>query len=372
MPDERAQRRALRPRRHRAAQRHQGTRGGNEHERPAERPKQAVTTAIAEYNPIAAVLAELTKRHKGVVFDVTQPSGMKAAKAAAKDIGQYRIALEKKRKDLKEDVLVRGRLIDGEAKRIADQLAALEDPIVDQIKAEERRIEAERQAAIEAEQRRLAEEERLRKEAEERRIAEERAKLAPSARPSRSSSAPPGEAEAEERVRREAEEKAPGAPAEEDRLAAERRKVEEERAALEREKLAKELAEKRAIEEAAAKKRAPRKRPRAARQGRGASARSARRRQAAERAQPSSAPRRSSWTRAPCSPLAPRSPARSCRASAPRGHLRRRHAAQQRGLRARAPAGRLQRHLGRREGLGRQGRRRPAVAHSTSSCSSRT
>jgi hypothetical protein len=53
---------------------------------------------------------------------------MKAAKAAAKDIGQYRIALEKKRKELKADVLVRGRLIDGEAKRIADAARGARGP----------------------------------------------------------------------------------------------------------------------------------------------------------------------------------------------------------------------------------------------------
>jgi hypothetical protein len=136
------------------------------------------TTAIAEYNPIAAALADLTTRHKGVLFDVTQPTGMKAAKAAAKDIGQYRIALEKKRVELKADVLERGRQIDGEAKRISAQLAVLEDPIVDQIKAEERREEAARQAAILAEQERISAEERARKEAEERKLAEQRAEVA--------------------------------------------------------------------------------------------------------------------------------------------------------------------------------------------------
>lgn len=137
-----------------------------------------MTTAITEYSPIEAVLADLTTRHQGVVFDVTQPSGMKSAKAAAKDIAQYRIALEKKRVELKEDVLKRGRLLDGEAKRISTQLAALEDPIVAQIKAEERREEEARQAAIRAEQERLEAEARAKKEAEERAMAEQRAEIA--------------------------------------------------------------------------------------------------------------------------------------------------------------------------------------------------
>lgn len=140
--------------------------------------QNALTHAIAEYDPIEAVIADLTARHKGVLFDVTQPSGMKAAKAAAKDIAQYRIALEKKRVDLKADVLERGRLIDGEAKRISAQLAALEDPIVEQIKAEERREQKVREAAILAEQERLAAEERARKEAEAAELARARAEIA--------------------------------------------------------------------------------------------------------------------------------------------------------------------------------------------------
>ena len=175
-----------------------------------------MNTAIEEYSPIEAAISDLSSRHKGVVFDVTKPEQLKAAKAAAKDIAQYRIALEKKRVELKADVLDRGRLIDGEAKRIAAKLAELEDPIVDQIKAEERRIEAERAAAIKAEEERIAAEERARKEAEEKRLAEERAKIA-------------AEREALERAQaaqREAEEKARREREEADRLA--RAKIEEE------------------------------------------------------------------------------------------------------------------------------------------------
>lgn len=135
------------------------------------------TTSITDYNPIAAALADLTARHQGVIFDVTQPAGMKAAKAAAKDIGQYRIALEKKRVELKANVLERGRLIDGEAKLISAQLAALEEPIRAQIEVEEHREEEARQAAIRAEQERLAAEERARKEAEALALAEQRAEI---------------------------------------------------------------------------------------------------------------------------------------------------------------------------------------------------
>lgn len=36
---------------------------------------------IAQYNRTMAALAELEKKHKGVVFDVTTTAGMKEAKA---------------------------------------------------------------------------------------------------------------------------------------------------------------------------------------------------------------------------------------------------------------------------------------------------
>lgn len=172
-----------------------------------------MTTAITEYSPIEAVLADLTARHQGVVFDVTQPTGMKAAKAAAKDIAQYRIALEKKRVELKADVLERGRLLDGEAKRISTQLAAIEDPIVAQIKAEERREEEARQAAIRAEQERLEAEARAKKEAEELALAKQREEIA------------------RQRAALEAEERTRRAKLDEEERAARRRIEEDERRA---------------------------------------------------------------------------------------------------------------------------------------------
>ena len=106
---------------------------------------------IIEYRPTAAALAELGVRYKGVVFQVTETKGMADAKAARAEIRGYRTDLEKMRKELKADVLEKGRLIDGEAKRITTALEELEEPIYAQIKAEEARKEAERKAKEEAE-----------------------------------------------------------------------------------------------------------------------------------------------------------------------------------------------------------------------------
>jgi hypothetical protein len=121
-------------------------------------------TAIAEYTETAAALADLRQRHEGVVYDVTQPKQMKAAKEARRELRDLRVALEKKRQELKAPVLERGRLLDSEAKRITEELVALEEPIDNQIKAEEARVEEERLRKLE--------EERQRVEAIQARIAE--------------------------------------------------------------------------------------------------------------------------------------------------------------------------------------------------------
>lgn len=226
------------------------------------------TTEITEYNPIEVALAGIEK-YRGIVFDVTTPKGLKEAKAAAREIAAPRIALEKARTELKKEVLERGRLIDGEAKRIAARIAEIEDPLKAQIELEERRQEEARQAAIRAEQERIEAEERAKKEAEEQRIAAERAKLeAERAAFEKARREVQEKAEAEERARRakmEEEERAARRrieeqetearrqrQAEEDRIRAERQKLEDER----RER---EAAEHRAREEAEAKERAARR-----------------------------------------------------------------------------------------------------------------
>jgi phage-related minor tail protein len=137
-----------------------------------------MATSIVEYSEIEMVLSDLTSRYKGIIYDVATIKGMNEAKAAKKEIAQYRIALEKTRVRLKEDSLKRGRLIDSEAKPIAASLDALETPIDDQIKAKERAEQAARETALKAEMERIAAEAQAKKDAEERAIAEQRAEIA--------------------------------------------------------------------------------------------------------------------------------------------------------------------------------------------------
>lgn len=121
-------------------------------------------TAIAEYTETAAALADLRQRHQGVVYDVRNPKELKKAKEARAELRTLRVNLEKKRVELKAPLLVKERLLDSEAKRITEELVALEEPIDVQIKAEEARAEEERLARLEAE--------RVRVEAIQNRITE--------------------------------------------------------------------------------------------------------------------------------------------------------------------------------------------------------
>ena len=110
---------------------------------------------ITEYNETAAALAVLREKYC-TVFDVTTAKGMDEAKKARAEVKGYRVALEKVRKEIKAPALERSRLIDEEAKRITAELQAIEEPIDEAIKAEERRKEEEKAAKARAEAARLA------------------------------------------------------------------------------------------------------------------------------------------------------------------------------------------------------------------------
>lgn len=114
------------------------------------------TTAIAEYSPLEAGLADLRHRFENVVFDVTSSKGNTEARAARLELVRLRSALELKRVELKAPALERSRLIDTEATRIKKAILELETPIDAAIKAEEQRKEAKRQAKIDAERKRIA------------------------------------------------------------------------------------------------------------------------------------------------------------------------------------------------------------------------
>lgn len=113
---------------------------------------QALTT-IPEYTATAAALVDLRQKYEAVVYDVTDPKTMLQAKAARAELRGLRVTLEKTRVEIKAPALERCRQIDSEAKRITAELESLENPIDQQIKAEEQRKEREKAEREEADRR---------------------------------------------------------------------------------------------------------------------------------------------------------------------------------------------------------------------------
>lgn len=136
-----------------------------------------MNTDIVEYQAHEAAIADI-QRFKGLVVDTSTPSGLAEGKAAQRQVAAVRIALDKARKKLKEDVLERGRQIDGQAKPLFARVAEIEEPIDAQIEAFTKREEREKAAAIEAEKQKIIAEQAALKAAEEKRMADERAELA--------------------------------------------------------------------------------------------------------------------------------------------------------------------------------------------------
>lgn len=115
----------------------------------------SIKSALTELDKIQQGLAELKAKYAGVVFDVKTSAGMKEAAAARVEIRDPRYSVEKVRKAAKAPVLELGRSIDQRAAWITEELLQIEGPIDAQIKAEEARKEAEREAKVRAEQERV-------------------------------------------------------------------------------------------------------------------------------------------------------------------------------------------------------------------------
>jgi len=185
-----------------------------------------------------------------VVTDDSQTDDMKVAREGRLFLRQKRIAIEKTRKELKEQALREGKAIDG----IANVLKALIVPIEEHLDKQERYVEIK--AAEQAEMDRIAgeklraENERLEKQKaieEQKRVEEENARLRREAVEREKVAA--AEREKVEREKREAEEKARKEREEVERKARLEREEIEEKARAERKKIESEARKKR--EEAA-------------------------------------------------------------------------------------------------------------------------
>lgn len=113
-------------------------------------------STVTEFNNTEIALAEFRQQYQDLVFNVATPAGLEEAKKARRFLVTCRTGLDKRRKELKADIIARGKLIDGEAGRITGQIEGLELPIDAQIKKREAEQEEIRQAKLQAEAQRQA------------------------------------------------------------------------------------------------------------------------------------------------------------------------------------------------------------------------
>ena len=97
------------------------------------------TTEVAEYRATEAGLAALRERLAGKVYDLTTTAGDAEARADRRELVTMRTGIERIRKDAKAPLLAQAKLLDDEAKRITEAILEVENPIDDQIKADEQR-----------------------------------------------------------------------------------------------------------------------------------------------------------------------------------------------------------------------------------------
>jgi hypothetical protein len=208
-----------------------------------------VQGVLTEFSRVEAGLAALREKHANTVYEVSTTVGLDAAKAARQEIREPRYAVENVRKAAKAPLVALGKRIDAEAARITAEIMAIEQPIDDQIKAEEARRVAEREAKKAAEVERVRQEAAAKLKEDEDRLAAERAALKVDQ-----------ERLAAERAKAESEAAAERASlrAEQAKVAAQRAAIEAEAAAAKKKSDAEVAAQRAAIEAeaAAAKKKA--------------------------------------------------------------------------------------------------------------------
>ena len=115
---------------------------------------ETLNSGLREIDEVSTGLADLAKKYESTVYPVNTTEGMDQAKKARAEIREVRYDIERKRKEIKSKLAQAGKQIEARAGEITLALMKLEVPIDQQIKAEEARKEAERQAKIEAERQR--------------------------------------------------------------------------------------------------------------------------------------------------------------------------------------------------------------------------
>ena len=221
------------------------------------RAEPSASAALVTYSVSQAEIAATRAKYAGLSCDT--PAGYEEVRLAIGHVRDTRVAVEKRRVELKADALAYGRLVDSTAKRLTDLLLEVEEPLkakkaaIDNAAARKRaEAEAEKIRAIEAEiaanRAKQEAESRAVREAEEKRLAEERAALEAERKKLAEAQAKLDAERKAEDARREAARKA-----EQDRMdaaaKAERERLAEE-ARIQREKIEAEEKQRRAVREA--------------------------------------------------------------------------------------------------------------------------
>lgn len=119
-------------------------------------PQNPEEQSLTFFTETGRGLAELRAQLEGVEFDCTTTKGNQEARQARKVLVGLRSAVEARRKELKAPLLKQGREIDAEAERVIGAIAAIEKPIDEVIRADERRREEERAERQRIEEARIA------------------------------------------------------------------------------------------------------------------------------------------------------------------------------------------------------------------------
>lgn len=213
---------------------------------------------LSKYDVTEAALSEMKSRL--IVPDVKTKEGYEFARKGIAECRCLRVAVEKRRKELKADALEFGRKVDAVAKALTSQLEAIEGPLQaakDEIDEAAERAKREKE---EAERKAREEADRKQREDEQRKLAEERAAIEAERRKIEAEQAEFRRKQAEEQAKLDAVRRAiedekrrieleqAKKNAAEQAAAAERERIERER--IEAERLAKEKAEREAAEAA--------------------------------------------------------------------------------------------------------------------------
>lgn len=106
------------------------------------------STQVAEFQPFEVSLAEYKARYQDVVYDMTDKKQEKQARSDRLAIGKVVAELDRTHATVKAPLLEQVRILDGERKRIKDDLLSVQEGVKSQIAAHEAKLQAIEDALV--------------------------------------------------------------------------------------------------------------------------------------------------------------------------------------------------------------------------------